>query len=218
MGSLTEDLDFLATTFVIIDFETTTPKGHPVQPIEVAALALRYQRGAWRRMGSSTSLIKPPDFAPVTAADTALKGLTPQHFTAAPSPAEALGELDRNFTPGSQFLLVAQNASVEANVIYNQREHCPTLAHTDLLDTIPIAKQVVPGLMSYGLDTLLAHFSIDPPADRHRAQPDVEVTAQVFIRLVGAADEMPQFSSLAALVKVAGRTAKCNQPVQDELF
>ena len=52
MGSLTEDPAFLATTFVVIDFETTTPTGHPAQPVEVAALALRYRQGAWERAGS----------------------------------------------------------------------------------------------------------------------------------------------------------------------
>ncbi|MFF1712262.1 PolC-type DNA polymerase III [Streptomyces sp. NPDC058268] len=218
MGRLTEDPDFRATTFVIIDFETTTPTGYPAQPIEVAALALRYGQGGWTRIGSSTSLIKPPAFAPVTSADTALKRMTPEMFTDAPTPAEALGELDRNFTPGSQFLLVAQNASVEANIIHNQREHCPDLAHIDFLDTIPFAKRIVPGLPFYGLDNLLAYFSIAQPADRHRAQADVEVTAMVFRRLVRAADELPQFSDLAALVKVAGRTAKSNMPVQDQLF
>ena len=35
MGSLTEDPAFLATTFVVVDFETTTPTGHPAQPVEV---------------------------------------------------------------------------------------------------------------------------------------------------------------------------------------
>lgn len=218
MGGLTEDPDFLATTFVVVDFETTTPAGYPAQPIEVAALALRYRKGRWTRVGSSTSLIKPPAFAPVTSADTALKGLTPEMFTDAPTPAEVLGELDQRFNAGSRFLLVAQNASVEANIIHNQSQHCPALAHIDFLDTIPFAKQIVPGLPSYGLDTLLAHFSIAQPADRHRAEADVEVTALVFFHLVRAADEMPRFGSLAALVNVAGRTAKSNLPVQDQLF
>lgn len=218
MDRLTEDPEFRETTFVVIDFETTTPAGHPVQPIEVAALALRYGQDGWTRVGSSTSLIKPPAFAPVTSADTMLKGLTPQMFTDARTPAEVFGDLDRKFTPGSLFRLVAQNASVEANIIHNQSEHCPVLAHTDFLDTIPFAKQIVPGLPSYGLDTLLAHFSIPQPVNRHRAEADVEVTAMVFFQLVRAADEMSRFSDLAALVRVAGRTAKSNVPVQDELF
>jgi DNA polymerase III subunit epsilon len=66
MGSLTEDPAFLATTFVVVDFETTTPTGHPAQPVEVAALAFRWAQGAWARSDSFTSLIQPPAFAPVT--------------------------------------------------------------------------------------------------------------------------------------------------------
>jgi DNA polymerase-3 subunit epsilon len=114
--------------------------------------------------------------------------------------------------------MVAQHAATEAGIIYNQRAHCPALARTDFIDTIPLARQVVPGLPNYKLDTLLAHFSIQQPADRHRAGADVEVTAQVFFRLIRAADEMPQFADLAALVKTAGRTAKCNIPAQAKLF
>ena len=218
MGSLTEDPAFLATTFVVIDFETTTPSGYPAQPIEIAALALRYQQRAWARVGTSTSLIRPPAFAPVTPADTAQTGLAPGQLMQAPTPAEALGALDRRFTPDAPYLLVAQHAATEANVIHNQREHCPTLARIDFIDTIPLARQIVPDLPNYKLDTLLAHFSISQPADRHRAGADVEVTAQVFFQLIRAADEMPQFSDLAALVKSAGRTAKCNIPAQGQFF
>jgi DNA polymerase III subunit epsilon len=107
MGSLTEDPAFFATTFVVIDFETTTPSGYPAQPIEVAALALRYQQRAWARVGTSTSLIRPPAFAPVTPADTAQTGLAPGQLMQAPTPAEALGALDRRFTPDAPYLLVA---------------------------------------------------------------------------------------------------------------
>jgi DNA polymerase-3 subunit epsilon len=218
MGSLTGDPAFLATTFVVIDFETTTPAGYPAQPIEVAALALRYTQGAWARAGTSTSLIRPPAFAPVTPADTAQTGLTAGQLKQAPTPAEALGALDRRFTVGNPYLLVAQHAATEAGVIHNQREHCPALARIDFIDTIPLARQVVPDLPNYKLDTLLAHFAIRQPADRHRAGADVEVTAQVFFQLIRVADQMPQFSDLAALVKMAGRTAKCNVPVQGQLF
>ncbi|MFE9968673.1 PolC-type DNA polymerase III [Streptomyces sp. NPDC005525] len=218
MGGLTEDPAFLATTFVVIDFETTTPAGYPAQPIEVAALAIRYEEGEWMTVGRSASLIRPPAFAPVTPADTAQTGLTPEQLRQAPTPAEALGVLDRRFTAGNRYLLVAQHAATEANVIHNQREHCPALAHVDFLDTIPFAKHIFPGLPNYKLDTLLAHFSIKQPTDRHRAYADVDVTAQVFFRLVSAADENAQLGDLAALVKSAGRTAKCNMPVQGGLF
>jgi DNA polymerase III subunit epsilon len=200
-----------------INFEATTPAGYPAQPIEVAALALCYRQRAWERGGTSTSLIRPPAFAPVTPADTAQTGLTPDQLRQAPAPAEALGALDRRFIAGP-YLLVAQHAATEAGIIYNQREHCPALARIDFIDTIPLARQIVSGLPNYKLDTLLARFSIKQPADRHRAGADVEVTAQVFFHLIRAADDMPQFADLAALVKTAGRTAKCNIPAQAKLF
>lgn len=223
MGGLTEDPAFLATTFVVIDFEATTPKGYPAQPIEVAALAIRYEEKAWTVVGRSASLIRPPAFAPVTPAVTAQTGLTAEQVMQAPIPAEALGTLDRRFMASKPYLLVAQHAATEANIIHNQREHCPALARIDFLDTIPLAKHIVPSLPNYKLDTLLAHFSIKQPADRHRAYADVDITAQVFFRLINAAAD--QLSDLAALVKFAGRTAKCNMtvaksnmPAQGELF
>ncbi|MFF8535876.1 PolC-type DNA polymerase III [Streptomyces sp. NPDC015532] len=218
MGSLTDDPDFRATTFVVVDFETTTPTGYPAQPIEVAALALRCPDGAWTEAGRSTSLIRPPAFAPVTPADTAQTGLTAAELAGAPDVAHVMGALDRRFTPGGRYLLVAQHAATEANVIHNAREHCPALSRVDFLDTIPLAKYLIPGLANYKLDTLLAHFAIAQPAARHRAYADVDVTAQVFLRLLGAADDGAQLADLAALVKVAGRTAKSNIPVQGGLF
>ncbi|MBD0689370.1 PolC-type DNA polymerase III [Streptomyces sp. CBMA123] len=218
MGSLTKDPAFQAMTFVVIDFETTTPTGHPPQPIEVAARALRHGENGWAQRGTSASLIRPPSFAPVTPADTAQTGLTAEQLRQAPTPAEALGALDKRFTPGAPYLLVAQHAATEANVIYTQREHCPALAHLDLLDTIPLAKHLVPGLVNYKLDTLLAHFAIPQPADRHRAFADVDVTAQLFQQLITLAHESGELDDLAALVKTAGRRAKCNLPVQGGLF
>lgn len=218
MGGLTQDPGFLGTVWVVLDFEATTPAGRPPQPIEVAALALRYESGRWREAGRSTSLIRPPAFAPVTAATTALNGLTPEQLATAPAPAQALGALDQRFTAGTRYLLVAQHAATEANLLYHQREHCPTLARINLIDTIPLAKHLVPNLDNYRLDTLLTHFAIPHPADRHRAYADVDATALVFMRLIDAADREGAIGDLAELVKIAGRTAKANRPVQQDLF
>jgi DNA polymerase-3 subunit epsilon len=218
MSGLTEDVAFRATTFVVIDFEATTPTGYPSQPTEVAVLALRHGDGGWQETGRGTSLIRPPEFAPVTPADTAQTGLTAEQLRTAPTPAEALAALDRRFRGDAPYLLVAQHAATEANIIYNQREHCPILARINLLDTIPLAKRCVPGLVNYRLDTLLAHLGIAHPPDRHRAAADVDVTAQVFLQLIALAHKDDRIDSLADLVRIAGRTARCNTPIQDELF
>ncbi|MFE1078938.1 PolC-type DNA polymerase III [Nocardiopsis alba] len=218
MGSLTDDPDFRATTFVVIDFEATTPAGRPAQPIEVAALALRYEQGDWVEAGRFASLIRPPEFAPVTRFNTLHSGLTSEHLASAPAPADALGALDHCFTAGSRYLLVAQHAATEAGLLYNQREHCPVAARIDLLDTIPLARRLIPGLADYRLDTLLRHYSIPLPEDRHRAAADVRVTARVFRRLIEDADREGAIRGFAELVRVAGRRAKVDRPAQGELF
>ncbi|MFJ6776374.1 exonuclease domain-containing protein, partial [Kitasatospora sp. NPDC091257] len=113
---------------------------------------------------------------------------------------------------------IPQHAATEANILHHQAEHCPTLARTNLIDTIPLAKHLVPGLPNYKLDTLLAHFTIPQPPNRHRAPDDVDVTTKIFLHLIAAADLDPRLNSLTALLKTAGRTAKANQPVQAGLF
>ena len=85
---------------------------------------------------------------------------------------------------------MAQHAATEANLIHGGREHCPGLARIDLLDTIPVAKHLLPGLADYRLDTLLRHLGIPVPSDRHRAAADVDATTEVFVRLIAAADKV----------------------------
>jgi hypothetical protein len=98
----------------------------------------------------------------------------------------------------------ARHASTEAGLIGRQAEHCPVLAATPLLDTLRLAKAVVPGLGSYGLDGLLGYYGIPKPAGRHRAMPDVEVTAQVLARLLDDGCAGGRWNTLLELDAVAG--------------
>lgn len=93
--------------------------------LAVAVLAVRYGDHGWQETGRSTSPIRPPAFAPVTPVDTAQTGLTGDQLTAAHSPAEALGALDRRFTADTPYLLVAQHAATEANVTGNTVRRSP---------------------------------------------------------------------------------------------
>ncbi|MCX5275412.1 3'-5' exonuclease [Streptomyces virginiae] len=218
MGALTDDPALREMTFVVIDFEGTTPAGHPPQPIEVAALALTYTgAGCWRENWAYESLMKPPPFAPLTVLDTRQTGITEAILAGAPDAAEAMARLDECLRWGP-CVLVAHHASTEGNLIYHRRADCPVLAATGLLDTIPLAKQLLPDLENYRLDTLLGHYEIPRPPDRHRAMADVKVTADVFGRLIAQADTTGALSSLHTLMAMAGRRAKANEPVQSGLF
>lgn len=78
----------------------------------------------------------------MTAATTALNGMPPDQFTTVPIPAQALRALGRRFTTGTRYLLVSQHTAIEANLIYHQCQHCPTLARINLIDTISLAKHL----------------------------------------------------------------------------
>jgi DNA polymerase-3 subunit epsilon len=218
-ADLFDNLEHQKITLVVIDFEAATPAGRLAEPIEVAAIALVVRGGRLVEDGRFEALIRPPEDVPLTARDLA-HGITEDELQAAAPAAQVLGELDRLLTT-PPYRLVAQHASVERNLIAPQHQHCPTLATTPLLDTVRLARRAVPGLASYGLDALLAYYSIPRPAQRHRAMPDVVVTAEVLRRLLADGSAAGHWNALQHLDAIAGIPPK-RQPrdgaIQDALF
>ena len=191
---------------IVIDFEALTPAGRPMEPTEVAALALRHTDGRWHEQARFSALIRPPDDVPVTARFTALTGITAAMLTAERSAQHVLAELDRRLA-APPYRLVAHNATTEGSLIRRQAEHCPNLAATPLIDTIAMARAVVPGLSSYKLDAVLAHYRIPAQPDRHRAMADVELTTEIFTRLLTDGAQAGCWHDLPSLDAAAGRAA-----------
>lgn len=84
-------------------------------------------------------------------------------------------------------VLVIHNASFDMKFINAEltRAGRATLAMARTVDTIEIAKRKVPGAR-YSLDELCKRFSIDLTArSKHGALLDAELTAQVYLELVG---------------------------------
>lgn len=201
-------------TPVVIDFEYTTPTGRPYVPIEVAVQVLRIDDGALVRGPRWESLIRPDDLADVTQFDIDQTGITPQMLAEKPPAAQVMTELDRRFAAGP-YVLIAHHAPAEAGLIYALREHCPNLARIDLIDTVRLARALYPELAGgHGLDNLTRHLGIPMPADRHRAMADVQVTTELFTRMIAGSD----WADLQQLRAVAGRPAKAAQPEQVSLF
>ncbi|MGH3983162.1 MAG: 3'-5' exonuclease [Pseudonocardiaceae bacterium] len=202
--ALTDDLQFMAMTFVVIDFETLTPAGRPAEPIEVGAVAGRFTPdGHWRESGRYTALMQPPDDVPITRFDTAQTGLTAEILRAQRPQAEVMAQLDGRLT-APPYRLVAHNAQTEAGVIGGQRHHCPTLAATLLLCTVKLARIAYPQLRSHRLNELLRYLNIPKPANRHRALPDVELTVRVFQAVLAAGTSARKWATLGDLDVAAG--------------
>jgi DNA polymerase-3 subunit epsilon len=86
MASLTQDPDFRATTFVVIDFETTTPTGARPEPIDVAALWLHAPDGILARTGRRFQALIRPRSTPRSQAPTPTRPASPQRWSPGSQP------------------------------------------------------------------------------------------------------------------------------------
>lgn len=182
-------------------------------------LALR--DGQLAEQSRFSEFIRPPADVPVTAFDTRTTGITAGMLAGARPAGQVLAALDDALAP-PPWRLVAHHAPTEAGLIARHRDHCPTLAAASMLDTVRMARRVIPYLGSYRLDSVLRHYQITRPPDRHRAMPDVEVTAQIFRRLLADGEELGLWPTLAHLDQAAGLQPKTAPPdpdlVQQPLF
>jgi DNA polymerase-3 subunit epsilon len=202
--ALSDDREFLAMTFVVIDFETLTPAGRPAEPIEVGAVAGRFTPdGQWRESGRYTALMRPPGDVAITRFDIVQTGLTEGILRTQRPQAQVMAQLDGRLT-APPYRLVAHNAHTEAAVIGGQRQHCPTLAATPLLCTVKLARIAYPQLRSHRLNELLRHLDISKPANRHRALPDVELTVRVLHAVLAAGTAARKWATLRDLDLPAG--------------
>ncbi|MGN6514473.1 MAG: DNA polymerase III subunit epsilon [Rhizomicrobium sp.] len=83
--------------------------------------------------------------------------------------------------------LVIHNASFDMKFVNSELHRCgrPPLAYARAIDTIEIAKSKIPGAR-YSLDELCKRFGIDLSArSKHGALLDAELTARVYLELVG---------------------------------
>lgn len=203
------------TSFIVIDFETVTPKGRPPEPIELAILSIEPSLRISSRM-KRTWLIRPPDGAPITPFDTAQTGIRWEDVKDAPTVSSVLGELEGIVGDG-EYVFVAQNARYEAAIVRRFNEVCRHVAGVPFVDTISLAKQSVPGLDNFRLDTISLHLGLPRPAQRHRAMPDVELTAEVFLRLLKIGNHSGGISTIQQLLEIAG-IEKRERPAQGSLF
>ena len=167
--------------FLVIDFETTTPKGYSPEPIE---LGLARMNGIHIDESAQKSwFIKPPSHAPLTSFDINQTGITHKDLENAKSADQVFDTLE-DISGRQDYIFVAQNASYEKAIIDRFSENRPNLSSRRIIDTIPLAKLVLPGMSSYKLDTVAMVLGISIPKERHRALVDCIVTGQVFSQLI----------------------------------
>lgn len=120
-------------------------------------------------------------------------------------------------------VLVAHNAPFDAQFLTADiKRHESSAPRGLILDTLPIARKVFPGLPNYKLGTLIQHLKI-PTTDFHRAEEDASYCGHLFfqmIKRISIGGQAPQVGNLVALTgKPELRFPQIvRQPKQMDLF
>ncbi len=160
--------------FVVVDTETTGLRPGSDRVIEVAAVRLH----AGEMINSFQNLVNPGRRIPPFIVK--FTGITPEMLVDAPSAGEIFPDFLR-FVEGA--VLVGHNLSFDLNFLSYEAQLLGQVFPVDGLDTIPLARRLLPGLKRFKLDMVANYLKI-PATNRHRAMGDTQVTAAVFLRLL----------------------------------
>ena len=166
-------------TFTIFDVETTglEPKrGHRI--IEIAAVHI--VGGSIDTQHTFSSLIHPERSIPKETMH--IHGITDEELRNAPNIMTVLPDF-LSFTKGST--LVAHNAAFDMGFLETEKEFC--WGYIDLpecLCTMRLSQNLFPTAFRHNLDSVCERFNIPLPVNRHRALPDVLITANILLKLL----------------------------------
>lgn len=160
--------------FIAFDTETTGTVPGVDALVEIGAV--RFNNGIVDAVFST--LIDPK--RPIPPAASKVNGITSDMLVGKPT-------IDKLLEPFAEFCaddpIVAHNASFDAQfLIADMKKHQFSGPRGVIIDTLPIARKVVPGLANYKLGTLVKHFNI-PSTDFHRAEEDATYCGRVFLGL-----------------------------------
>jgi len=160
---------------VIFDLETTGLEPSLCDITEIGAFKVKGQE----LENVFSSLLKPTK--PISEEITRLTGIDNEMVADAPSPEQAL----KNFVDfiGSN-ILIAHNIEFDLPFLkHHVKKHLGLELANPTACTLKISRHILPGLKNHKLHTIGQHFGL-PIQNRHRSIGDVEITFQVWLRLV----------------------------------
>ncbi|CAN5227898.1 hypothetical protein BH24ACT19_BH24ACT19_07370 [soil metagenome] len=160
--------------YVVFDVETTGSSAEKGAITEIGALKVV----GGRVVDEFATLINPG--RRIESFVVRLTGITDRMVADAPVAAEVM-PLFEEFAEGC--VLVGHNAQFDCAFVAAARvaNGLPPLPNP-ILDTLKLARTLVPGLKRYRLASLVSHFGVRA-APNHRALADAAATAEVFLKL-----------------------------------
>ena len=159
--------------YVVFDVETTgsaAGKGGTITEFG----ALKLVRG--QVVDQFSTLVNPG--RPIEPFVVRLTGITDRMVSNAPSISEVMPRFEE-FIEGS--VLVGHNVHFDCSFVTAARGGNPL--HNEVLDTLKLARSLIPGLKRYRLSALVGHFGVRQ-VPNHRALSDAAATTEVFLRLL----------------------------------
>lgn len=137
-----------------------------------------------------------------------------------PPGASAVNKITDNMVAGKPFIetllepftefcgndiLVAHNAPFDSQfLLADYKRHEMTAPSGIILDTLPIARKVLPGLANYKLGTLVQYLKL-PSSDFHRAEEDATYAGKLFLELVKRITVNGQPPAISNLISLTGK-------------
>lgn len=101
--------------------------------------------------------------------------------------------------------MVAHNAAFDAQfLIADIKKHETSSPRGIILDTLPLARKVYPGLANYKLGTLVQHLGIQA-TNFHRAEEDASYCGQLFHKMITRLSPNGVAPTIATLVSLTGK-------------
>jgi DNA polymerase-3 subunit epsilon len=159
--------------YVVFDVETTgSSAGKGGAITEIGALKLV----GGEVIDQFTTLVNPA--RPIDPFVVRLTGITDRMVSEAPSISEVMPRFEE-FVEGC--VLVGHNVHFDCSFVTAARGGSPL--PNEVLDTLRLARSLVPGLKRYRLSALVSHFGVRQ-APNHRALSDAAATTEVFRKLL----------------------------------
>jgi len=178
----------------VFDVETTgldPLRGHKI--VELAAV--RVEDGKINKEGPFNTFVNPERTIPPEAAQ--VNRIRNEDLEGAPSIDQVI-PLFLDFAKDT--LLVAHNAAFDMGFINSEKEHCWGFVEIpECLCTMCLSRSLFPGEFRHSLDVVSMRLGIELPPKRHRALPDVMLTAEALLKML----EIGKITSVADLKKKA---------------
>lgn len=161
--------------YTVLDIETTSLDSFHGEILEISAIKVRNKE----EINYFSELIRTNE--ELGYFTTNLTGITNEMML---KEGKELEEVLQNF---KKFLgddiIVGHNVNFDINFLYdNMEEHINTYLSNDYVDTLRIARKVLPNLRHHKLDDLITYFHLTQ-RNEHRALNDCILTNQVYIKL-----------------------------------